>query len=564
MVRCIPTFIIISLIASLSLNHPIGVEEIVETVGIQAVGDDLFDFELETDAVHAEAEEEVISVVGPPYVVTEEEYADIAGIQAVENEEDDVAVGIQGVEEDDVVGIQGVEEDDENIQVIGKKEKDVIVGIQGVEEFGEDDIVEVQAVEDSTDVAEDNTDVAEDVTSSSDAVIQTSDDQLPGDDMNMEFELFEEKPEETTTAAVIEDEIVPAEEEPENNTTDVVNEDKTELAEEEPDEVAVVAVDEEPEEIVIAAVEEEPEVTIAAVEEEPEVTVAAVINDNIVPVQNTEPVAINSESATAFKKLAEDTLNKLKFLHIFSNDANVSINNKRDSDSENSDSDNENENDNDDDEDVKNVNYFEITEVESENETQGIDPEIDTVAEIFTNYFEENPTEFITEPIDPIENVTPIVDFDQIQNNESDDDNTEIPIIQKKQDDDDFVEIALYEVDDEIVKSNFDIVTEMITDVPVETESASIDDENQPTIGAIAIEEDVEEEIPLYGVVIEVDEDEDEVAIAEFAEDSDTNEEANETIAISSNVLIDLSEESDAVETDAATDDVDEEPTMIN
>jgi len=567
MVRCIPTFIIISLIASLSLNHPIGVEEIVETVGIQAVKDNLFD--LETDAVHAEAEEEIISVVGPPYVVTEDEIDEIAGIQAVEDTEDDV-----------VVGIQGVEEEDADIQVIGKKEKDIIVGIQGVEEIDED-VVEIQAVEDSTDVAEDSTDVVEDstdvvedstdaaenVTSSNDVIIQTSDDQLPDDDMNMEFELFEEEPEETTTAAVTEDKIEPTEEKPDETTTAPVTEDKTEPVEETPEEIAAAAVDEEPEEIVIAAVDEEPEeVTVAAVEDGPEeITIASVIEENIVPVENTEevkPVAVNAETANAFKKLAEDTLNKLRILHIFGSNNNVNTNNKRDSDSESSDSDDDNDNGND---NIKNSNYFEITEGESENETQGIDPDADITAEIFTNYFEETPTEFITEPIDPVENVTPIIDFDHVDiiNNNESDDNTEVPILQKKQDDDDFVEIALYEVDDDIVKSNFDTVTEMITDVPVESASIDIDDDNQPTIGAIAIEEDdVEEEIPLFGVIIE--EDEDEVAIAEFVEDPQANDEVDETIVISSNILIDVTEESDAVETDAATDGIEEEPTMIN
>jgi len=528
MVRCIPAFIILGLLSTLTFNHPIGVEnveEIVETIGVKVVEDHVFDIYETAIQANEEAtessDEEIIHVVSFPYVIEEDEDEDnTAGIQAIEDGEDNTA-GIQAIEDD--VGIQGVvEEDDENadIQVIRFNERDVDedveAGIQGVEDVEEDDVVEIQA-EDSTAVfeiqsIEDNTDVADEaVTPTSDVVAQSSDDQFIDDNNTMEFELFEEEPEDITAAAINDDILLPVQD----------NEDQS--------------------------------------------------------------IAAQKEAAIAIKKVVNNIFDKLKQLKIISKNANKQLeNNKRDSDSESSDSDDDDENIADPVEPQITESVFEINETqipleETVTETEAIVSDVETdapveepVPESFTNYFEEIPTEFVSEPIEPVENITPSIEDTTelkiiIDENSQDDDT--VPVFQKRQNDD-FVEIALFEVDDETVKNDFDTVTEMVTEVHVV--SAFIDDD-QPTIGAIAVEdEDVEDEIPLFGVIEEIDEEEvliakrsDDDIFAELVEDPQADEEITES-AIISGVLIDLTEQPDAAVTDAVTDTIDEEPTIIN
>lgn len=531
MVRCIPTFIILGLLSTFTFNHPIGienVEEIVETVGVKTVEDHVFDI-YETAIPENEAteslEEEIISVVSHPYVVEEDYDEDhTAGIQAIDDNEDNTA-GIQAIE--DIVGIQGVvEEDDENvdIQVIRFDERDVEedieAGIQGVEDVEENDVVEIQAedstaifeiqnVEDSTAIFEiqndeDNTDIADEaITPSNDVVVQSSNDQFTDDNDNMEFELFEEEPE--------------------------------------------------------------------------EITAVAINDDGLSPVQDNENKLSSAYKAAAIavENITNDVLYKLKHLNMIHSNVN---NNKRSNDSENSDSDSDDENNVNPAEPQKTESVFEINETEipldeSVTETEAIVSDVETdapveepVTELFTNYFEEIPTEFVTEPIEPVENVTPPIEeiTNLIYDENSQDDDTK-PVFQKRQNDD-FVEIALFEIDDEVVKNDFDTVTEMVTEVHVV--SAFIDDD-QPTIGAIAIDDDIEDEIPLFGVIEEVDEEEVLIAkrsddiFAELVEDPQADEEVTESATISG-VLIDLTEQSDVAVTDAVTDSIDEEPTIIN
>jgi len=99
MVRCIPTFLVLSLIISLSFNHPINIEdvdEIVETAGIQAFEDEI------DDVVGIQVIEENIEEIDyQEYTIDDES---TAGIQAFDDfiEEPTIteAAGIQAFEED--------------------------------------------------------------------------------------------------------------------------------------------------------------------------------------------------------------------------------------------------------------------------------------------------------------------------------------------------------------------------------------------------------------------------------------------------------------------------------
>jgi hypothetical protein len=438
MVRCIPTFVILSLIASLTLNHPVSVDsvdEIIETAGIQAIDDDVED-------IFATALPDNNSEVVPtnaPFLV--EDITEAVDIQAVEIEEPTMIEDVD--DESSTAGVQAVAED---------VEEDIVAGIQGVEDVEEDDI----------EVAEATT-----PTSSADEVIAQAADDDKGE---IEFELFEE-----------------------------------------------------------------------GEEGDDEMTAAGVIDEEINSVQESAPVP-NAENAAAFENLALEALNRLKILHIFrtssTNKANRYLRGKV----------NARDNEVVDEQPVENINQtiFDVAEA-----TEAPVTEVETAA----------PEEVTEAPTDIFE----------------------APMQKRCVDDrceDDDVHLALFDIEVETEKNDFETVTEMVTEVHVV--SAIIDDDDQPTIGAIAIDpvqdQDVEEEIPLFGVIEEI---EDEVQIAKrdevFAEISyeivevsseqqTPVEETTESLVISG-VLIDLTEQeeqSGAATTEAVTDVVEEEPTIIN
>jgi len=455
MVRCIPTFVILGLIASLTCNHPISidnVDEIVETAGIQAADDvveDIFATQppfdnndaVETADVYniVDAEEAVPS--SAPFVVDIEAPTDTVIVQAVDIEEPTEI-------ENSTAGVQAVAEE---------IEEDIVAGIQGVEDVEEEDIV-----------------VAEAPSAADEIVAQAAGDQDVDENEAIEFELFEE-----------------------------------------------------------------------GEEADDEMTAAGDITEEINSVQNNAPLS-DAEKAAHYENLALEALNRLKILHIFRSNRPYKPNKfyrgmkkeKREIDDE---------------ENIQSV--FDIPEA-----TEAPAQEAEIPEEVPTDVVQQVGLFEVYEP-------------------------KEKKCIGERCEEEDEVEIALFEVEAETGKNDYETVTEMVTEVHVV--SAVIDDEDQPTIGAIAIDpvqdQDVEEEIPLFGVIEEIDDEEVQIAkkdevfveisyeIVEVSSEQQTPaEETTESLVISG-VLIDLTEQeqqSEAVATEAATeaatDVAEEEPTIIN
>jgi len=496
MVRFIPTFIILSLIPSLTLNHPVTIEnvdDVVETTGIEAFN------EIVNDTIEISGAQIEDSV----YNVIEETEVDVptnnVNVQAIEAEEitavqeapEDIAgVAVDDIEEDIIAGIQGTEDDDvqPNVQAVADDE-DEIAGIQGVED--EDENVEV-AEATPTSILDEN------------IVVQSLDNQNTNDDDFMNFELFSE------------------------------------------------------------------------IEEGEKITAAAV----------TKPIAPNS---AAIEILAMDTINKLKALHIIRSDSkfqlkslqhykNSNINKRKD------DSDSDSSSSSDEEDLVNKPDDVPITEA-PEVETQA--PE--AINEVITGIVEEVETIFVPDqneqPTDFEEVITQSINADDAIPTEIFDYDEKYPLLVKKQvciddrcEEEDIVEIALFEVENETDKNDFETVTEIVTEVHL---VSYIDDGDQPTIGAIPDDniDDINDEIPLFGVVEEPDEDEVQIAKREdvFVEinyeivevndqQTPTEEETTESIVISG-FLIELGDQdqhsvSSIIE--SATDAIEEEPIYVN
>jgi len=425
MVRCIPTFVVLGLIASLTYTHPVrsidDFEEVTETADIQSVEDGIEDI-FATPILPEEVVEEegIYSIDEPleivprtaPFTLVDDVPTDDVEVQAVDVEEadDEDTAGVQAVEEEEVddedtAGVQAVEEEEE---------EDIVAGIQGVEDV--EDVIEVADVE---------------PTSTSDEVVAQADE----DNAELEFELFEEGEEgddETNTAGIINEEI--------NN----------------------------------------------------------VQGNNNVPVPDLE-------TAAKYQNLALEAINKLKILHIFRS----KTLNKRDDDSDSE------------------------SEIEAPPETE---PQEENVEEPQEEENTEAPQETEIEeiPTESILDEAPTSIFEEVPKH-------------KRDEEEDGVEIALFEVEED-AKNDFETVTEVVTDVHTDLED--IDDGNQPTIGAIALEPEqdvVEEEIPLF-------------------EDIEKIEEEEVQIAKKDNILIAFNYEVVVVEetTESPSEVVDEEPTIIN
>ncbi|OUM67400.1 hypothetical protein PIROE2DRAFT_5147 [Piromyces sp. E2] len=263
-----------------------------------------------------------------------------------------------------------------------------------------------------------------------------------------------------------------------------------------------------------------------------EITPASVIDENINDVQNNTQ-GPNTTDATVYENLALEALNRLKILHIFRSNI-LNFGKKRESESE------------------------------SENNEEETQP-------IFDVDGTEAPTsEVVTEAPEEIATPSDIVEEEikQPKHKKSVDENC-----------DNEVEIALFEVESPVENNDFETVTEMVTDVHVVSAVIDDDDGDQPTIGAIAIDIDqepgIEEEIPLFGVIEEIDDEEvliakrDNVLIEvsyDIIEVSTEQQTSDEESIVISGILIDLTEQekqSDAVATDTVTDVI-EEPTIIN
>lgn len=271
---------------------------------------------------------------------------------------------------------------------------------------------------------------------------------------------------------------------------------------------------------------------------------------NALPEQNA-PIGINQDIVDAYEDFTMKTLNNLSLLNIFRSNPKLRKNNKRDNDSDSdSDSDSDNDSGKNDDDEPKDEDIFAIYETENTAATTKV-PEVETVVptpEAITNIAEDIPTEYVEENINEIITDTPTENIEEVT-------------LEKR---DDEVEVALFEIEEGTEDIFYETVTEMVTEVHVVSVIVEDDDDNQPTIEAINIDEDdVEEEIPLFGVVVENDE---EVLIAkrDGVFDVDVIEQVTAPSETESPIVIGQQEQNiatvtDDVATDAVTDVVEEE-----